>query len=52
MEMYGVARSEVLETIAGAGGELVGELTDSTAGPEWTSYLYFVTKHSGREIQS
>lgn len=43
MEMYGVPKQEVLDLIA-RGGELLKLERDFCAGPEWNSYLYFVTK--------
>lgn len=44
IEMYGVARDEVVQTITRAGGEIRDIQEDSGAGPEWLSFRYFVTK--------
>jgi SAM-dependent methyltransferase len=44
MEMYGVPKSEIAETIASAGGELVDAQQDASAGADWTSFCYFATK--------
>lgn len=43
-EMHGISRPEVLELIARSGGKLSAALADSSAGPAWISYCYFVTK--------
>jgi SAM-dependent methyltransferase len=44
MEMYGIPKDDVLETIANAGGEVLDVRPDFSAGPEWMSFRYFVTK--------
>jgi SAM-dependent methyltransferase len=44
MEMYGIPKEEVLETITAAGGRTVDVEPDFSAGVEWTSFRYCVTK--------
>jgi SAM-dependent methyltransferase len=44
IEMHGVLRGNVLSALAMAGGEVVDVQRDSSAGPEWESYRYAVTK--------
>jgi len=44
MEMYNVPKSTVVDVIIEAGGELLEARPDDSAGPGWTSFLYFVTK--------
>jgi SAM-dependent methyltransferase len=43
-EMHGIAQAEVLKVIARSGGKISAALADSSAGPEWISFCYFVTK--------
>ena len=44
IEMYGVARDEVVQTVTSAWGEILEIQEESGAGPEWLSFRYFVTK--------
>ena len=44
IEMYGVARDEVVQTVTRAGGQILDIQEESGAGPEWLSFRYFVTK--------
>jgi SAM-dependent methyltransferase len=43
-EMHGIPQAAVLSVIAKSGGKLCAALSDSSAGPAWISYCYFVTK--------
>jgi hypothetical protein len=42
--MHSVPPDDVAATIAAVGGELVAIQPDGSAGREWASYFYFVTK--------
>jgi hypothetical protein len=44
MEMYGVPRDHVLKHIHDRGGKLVHVREDNSAGKNWGSFTYFVTK--------
>jgi hypothetical protein len=44
MEMYGTPKHDVLETIARGGGKVLSVIPGFSAGPQWSSYFYFVTK--------
>jgi SAM-dependent methyltransferase len=44
LEMHGIAHAEVLKVIARSGGKLSAAIDDNSAGPEWISFCYFVTK--------
>jgi SAM-dependent methyltransferase len=44
MEMYGVPRDHVLKHIDDRGGKLVHVREDNSAGKNWCSFTYFVTK--------
>jgi SAM-dependent methyltransferase len=44
MEMYGICHAEVLALIAASGGRVVDAQRYDTAGKEWISYRYCVTK--------
>jgi ubiquinone/menaquinone biosynthesis C-methylase UbiE len=44
IEMYGVPKQEVLEIVASAGGRPIDVRQDFSAGLEWTSHAYCVTK--------
>jgi len=52
MEMYGIARTQVLELIACRGGETVAVLEDHSSGPAWYSFLYFVRKPAAEHCES
>jgi hypothetical protein len=44
MEMYGVPRDHVLKHIYDRGGKLVQVREDDSAGKNWSSFTYYVTK--------
>ena len=44
MEMYGMAQQKVGDLITGEGGEIRAICPDDSAGPDWISFLYVVTK--------
>jgi SAM-dependent methyltransferase len=44
MELYGIPKEEALEIIASAGGQILHVKPDFSAGVEWTSFCYCVTK--------
>ena len=44
IEMHGIPKTEVTELLSSAGARLLHVEEDTFAGPEWLSYLYFVTK--------
>jgi SAM-dependent methyltransferase len=44
MEMYGVPRDDVLKLINDRGGKLIQVREDNSAGKNWSSFTYFVTK--------
>lgn len=44
MEMHGIAREQVAETIRSAGGELVDTQPSGAGGPDWPGFRYAVTK--------
>ena len=44
IEMHGIPRGNVLSALAMAGGEAIDVQRDTSAGPEWESYRYAVTK--------
>lgn len=44
LEMYGIPQADVLKVIASGGGKLLAALDDTSAGPDWISFCYFVTK--------
>lgn len=44
IDMYGVERAEVARTIEAARGDLLETRSDESAGMEWISYRYWVTK--------
>lgn len=43
-EMYGVPRTQVEKVLEQAGARLLAVRPDESAGPEWESFLYAVTK--------
>ena len=44
MEMYGVRQELVLEDVRRSGGKVLEVRSDDSAGPEWDSFFYAVTK--------
>jgi 2-polyprenyl-3-methyl-5-hydroxy-6-metoxy-1,4-benzoquinol methylase len=44
--MRGIPQREVVQLLAGHGGEILDIAADESAGPEWESYRYLVTKAS------
>src|SRR5262249_49721639 len=42
MEMWGVPKEQVIETVANAGGHIIAMEEDCCACPEWTSFEYCV----------
>jgi len=44
IEMHGIPKPEVAELLTSVGARLLHVEEDTFAGPEWLSYLYFVTK--------
>jgi SAM-dependent methyltransferase len=44
MEMYSVPRGEVCDVISQSGGKVLRVQDDGSAGPEWLSYKYWVSK--------
>jgi SAM-dependent methyltransferase len=44
MEMYGIAKSEVIKLIEKSGGKIVDVIEYNVSGDEWLSYRYCVTK--------
>jgi SAM-dependent methyltransferase len=44
MEMYAVAREEVVAAVEQAGGRVLDIAKDGSAGPEWRSFRYCVTR--------
>lgn len=44
MEMHGIARPEVEDAIARAGGELIAVEDDNSPGPGWVSYRYIARR--------
>jgi ubiquinone/menaquinone biosynthesis C-methylase UbiE len=44
IEMHGVPRTEVLQIIQAAGGNMIEVQAYNSAGPEWASFRYWVTK--------
>jgi len=44
MEMYGVPKEEILSLISASGCDVLDTRDDSTGGPGWFGYRYFVTK--------
>jgi 2-polyprenyl-3-methyl-5-hydroxy-6-metoxy-1,4-benzoquinol methylase len=44
MEMHGVPRARVAEIVEAAGGTVVAACADHSAGPEWESFLYVVSR--------
>ncbi len=44
MEMYGVPMPEIVDLVRVNGGRIVEIGNDHSAGPEWVSYFYYITK--------
>jgi len=44
MEMYGVEKDHIIDVLQSRGARVLDILEDGSAGPEWISYQYFVTK--------
>jgi SAM-dependent methyltransferase len=44
IEMHGILRGDVLSALAMAGGEVIDVQRDASAGPEWESYRYAITR--------
>lgn len=44
MEAYGVEKSKVVEILTSSGAKVLDTVPDVSAGPEWSSFLYFATK--------
>ena len=44
MEAYGVEKSKVVELLTSSGAKVLDTVPDVSAGPEWSSFLYFATK--------
>lgn len=44
MEMHGIPTDELINFIIENGGKVLGVREDQSAGPEWSSFRYFVTK--------
>jgi SAM-dependent methyltransferase len=45
LEMYGVKKEEVLRLLKRADGQILDIRPDHSAGPQWESYRYIVTRH-------
>lgn len=44
IEMYGIPKEQVIELIKSRGGKILGIVEDDSAGREWQSFRYYVTK--------